>query len=128
MVPPVLQHSLITRLYFMHVLICANVTQQIYSIDSVHHAQKASSYMSETLLDPITGHSDQDTHAAFQRAFGVDVSMWEWLERPENEEDLKMVSVAMRGASKLLPTDGILKGMLADMLRVSRFIDIFMVN
>ncbi|THH26378.1 hypothetical protein EUX98_g7811 [Antrodiella citrinella] len=76
----------------------------------VHHGQKSSAYLTETLLGPKTAFSEQPTDAPLNRAFRTDLTVWEWLELPENKHDLRFFSMAMRGNSKILPADAILNG------------------
>ncbi|TCD71006.1 hypothetical protein EIP91_000504 [Steccherinum ochraceum] len=81
-----------------------------------HHSQKSSAYISETLLDPKTAHSTEAGATPFNRSFQTDLTFWEWLELPENKHELRLFSMAMRGASKLFPSDAILKGFDFDTL------------
>lgn len=77
---------------------------------SVHHGQKSSAYLTETLLDPKTAFSDEAKDAALSKVFDTDLPLWEWLELPENKHELKLFAMAMQGFSRLLPADAILKG------------------
>lgn len=71
---------------------------------------KGGAFLSETLRDPIFGHSDEANHSAFNKAFKFDVSFFEWMERPENKDVLSRFSLMMRATTDLLPDAAILNG------------------
>lgn len=63
----------------------------------VSDGHKASAYLLESMTDPRTAFSHEPTHAPFQRAFQIDVGMYAWHERPEQEYRRKRFSLAMSG-------------------------------
>ncbi|KAK0498702.1 S-adenosyl-L-methionine-dependent methyltransferase [Armillaria luteobubalina] len=72
---------------------------------------KGGACLSETLRDPVFGHSDEANHSAFNKAFKFDdVSFFEWMERPENKDVLSRFSLMMRATTDLLPDAAILNG------------------
>ena len=66
--------------------------------------------MPETLVDPETAHSYHVAKTAFNRAFRTELSMFDWLNLPENKRALKTFSMAMPGVAKLLPKDNLPQG------------------
>jgi hypothetical protein len=46
---------------------------------------KGSAYLSEHLIDPITGHADDPTMTPLSRVFGMNEPMFMWICRPGNE-------------------------------------------
>jgi hypothetical protein len=71
---------------------------------------KGAAYFTETLLEPSTSHSFLPTQSAFNKAFDVDVDVFEWYERPGNEMRFQRFSMAMMATRGLSPPDTILKG------------------
>ncbi|GJE88132.1 O-methyltransferase-like protein [Phanerochaete sordida] len=64
-----------------------------------HENMKTAAYMVETLLDPVTGWSEEPTEAAFQRGNQTPLPCYEWLEQPENITSLKKFPNAMRATT-----------------------------
>lgn len=60
---------------------------------------KTAASLAETLLDPVTGFSEEPTEAAFQRGHRTRLSCYEWLEEPENITSLCKFPNAMRGTT-----------------------------
>lgn len=77
------------------------------SLSDVH---KCSSYLQENMTDPSTSHADGATRAPFQRAFGVDVPFYEWMETPGRESRLHRFGLAMLGVEWMQPPPLILSG------------------
>src|SRR5260221_4624157 len=50
---------------------------------------KTSSYLTETLLDPQTGHASDANKAAFNKAYNTDKVIWQWWELPENKKRIE---------------------------------------
>ncbi|OCH93672.1 O-methyltransferase [Obba rivulosa] len=59
-------------------------------------SMKGASYLTETLLDPVTANSDEPHHAAFNRAFNTDLSLFPYYDEPGNEFRLTRFSNCMR--------------------------------
>lgn len=57
---------------------------------------KAAAYLTETLLDPATAHSDEPNHASFNRALQTNLDLFPWYEQPENSYHLERFSNCMR--------------------------------
>ncbi|ETW80891.1 hypothetical protein HETIRDRAFT_154964 [Heterobasidion irregulare TC 32-1] len=57
--------------------------------------------LSETLHDPVFGHSDEPNQCARSKAFNTDLSAFEWLELPENSYRRRRFGVFMDGLSKV---------------------------
>ncbi|KXN89277.1 Sterigmatocystin 8-O-methyltransferase [Leucoagaricus sp. SymC.cos] len=49
---------------------------------------KGAAYFTETVMEPTTSHSLLPTQSAFNNACNVDVDLFEWYEKPENETRL----------------------------------------
>ncbi|KAK0205287.1 S-adenosyl-L-methionine-dependent methyltransferase [Desarmillaria ectypa] len=71
---------------------------------------KSGAFLSQTLRDPVWGHSDEANQSALCKAFDFDVSFFEWLERPENKDVLSRFTLMMRATTELLPDAAILNG------------------
>jgi hypothetical protein len=71
---------------------------------------KSSVHLFEALSDPETGNSGEANHTAFNRAFNVDRTMFDWLETTEQAYRLKRLGLGMRGVAALQPPDAILSG------------------
>lgn len=56
---------------------------------------KSSGYLTETLLDPELGHSNEANKAAFGKAYNTEEDMWSWLERPDRRLRLVRFGGAM---------------------------------
>jgi hypothetical protein len=77
---------------------------------SLDEGFKASSYMTETLLDPELGHSYEVNKTPFNKAHNVDVGLWPWFEVPGNRLRLARFGAAMNGAKNMTPPESILEG------------------
>jgi len=73
-------------------------------------AFKASSYLTETLLDPEFGHASEPTKTALNKAFGFEGDMWSWFEGPDNRLRLARFGAAMEGLRNMTPENAILDG------------------
>lgn len=71
---------------------------------------KASSYLTETLLDPEFGHAYESNKAAFNNAYNVKEDMWSWFEAPSNRLRLARFGAAMNGLKNMVPVEAILEG------------------
>ena len=71
---------------------------------------KAASYLSETLLSPETAKSGEPNHAALNKAFKTDLSMFPWFELPENKYRLNRFGIAMEGVQNMASPGAILDG------------------
>jgi hypothetical protein len=71
---------------------------------------KASSYLTETLLDPEFGHAFESNKTAFNKAFNVKVDQWTWFEAPGNRLRLTRFGAAMNGVKNMTPVETILEG------------------
>ncbi|KAI0260059.1 S-adenosyl-L-methionine-dependent methyltransferase [Gloeopeniophorella convolvens] len=71
---------------------------------------KASSYLTETILDPKTGHAYEVNKTALNRAFNVEEDFWEWIEAPGNRLRLARFGSAMSGIRNMARPDEILEG------------------
>lgn len=60
---------------------------------------KTASYLVETLFNPIAGHSEEPSEAAFQQAHRSPLPCYEWLEQPENIASLRKFPNAMRATT-----------------------------
>ncbi|KZV95393.1 S-adenosyl-L-methionine-dependent methyltransferase, partial [Exidia glandulosa HHB12029] len=64
---------------------------------------KASSYLTETMLDPVTAKSDSTTQAAMNVAMRTSDDYWTFIDKPENAYRLRRFGVAMQGARVMMP-------------------------
>lgn len=64
---------------------------------------KASSYLTETMLDPATAKSDSTTQAAMNVAMRTSDDYWTFIDKPENAYRLRRFGVAMQGARVMMP-------------------------
>jgi hypothetical protein len=71
---------------------------------------KASSYLTETLLDPEFGHAFEANKTAFNKAYNVKVDQWTWFEAPGNRLRLTRFGAAMNGVKNMSPVETILEG------------------
>lgn len=71
---------------------------------------KASSYLTETMLDPATASSDSTTQAAMNIALKFDDDYWTFIDRPEQAYRLRRFGVAMQGARVMMPEIHIVDG------------------
>jgi hypothetical protein len=85
-------------------------TRILMHLRSLDEGFKASSYMTETLLDPELGHASKVNKTAFNKAHNVDEDFWSWLDRPDNRLRNVRFGAAMTGFGNMAPKDGILEG------------------
>jgi hypothetical protein len=71
---------------------------------------KVSPFLTETLMDPNTSHTDDNTQTAFNRAYNTTDDFWTWLGRPENEPSNDKFVIAMDAGSKMEQKDNVLRG------------------
>ncbi|THG98942.1 hypothetical protein EW026_g3332 [Hermanssonia centrifuga] len=64
---------------------------------------KSAAYLSDTMTDPKTAHSQDPNETSIQKAFRFEGTRWEFLERPENLFMFRRYGAAMSGAAKLQP-------------------------
>jgi hypothetical protein len=83
------------------------VPDAIYRLDEVF---KASSYLTETLLDPEFGHAYESNKTAFNKAHNVKEDMWTWFEAPGNKLRLARFGAAMNGLKNMSPVGAVLEG------------------
>lgn len=57
--------------------------------------QRGNAWLAEHLLDPVTAHSQEPNEAAWQRGQRTKVTMFEWMELPENALQLRKFGIAM---------------------------------
>ncbi|KAF8891932.1 O-methyltransferase-domain-containing protein [Gymnopilus junonius] len=69
----------------------------------------SSGYLTEYLKDPVMGNSEEPNHAPFNKAFQVDVSLFDWYNQPEQAARLRRFLTAMQGTDRLQADDGLLK-------------------
>jgi len=77
---------------------------------SLDEGFKASSYLTETLLDPEIGHASAVNKTAFNKAHNVDEDFWSWLDRPDNRLRHARFGAAMNGLGNMVSKDAILEG------------------
>ncbi|KAI5123841.1 hypothetical protein M0805_009133 [Coniferiporia weirii] len=89
------------------------------------HAFKSSAYLTDSLMDPEYVDSFEVDKTAFNVAFGTDLPIWAWFEKPENKHHLQIFSLAMEGGTKLIPQDAVLKGLdWSSLPKGSKFVDV----
>jgi len=71
---------------------------------------KASSYLTETILDPELGHASAVNKTAFNKAHNIDEYFWTWIERPDQRLRLARFGAGMNGVGNMAPKDAILEG------------------
>lgn len=62
------------------------------------------------MRDPLVQTSDESYHAPMNRAFGVNVSLFQWYQQPEQAYRLRRFITAMEGTDALQTDDGISRG------------------
>jgi hypothetical protein len=77
---------------------------------SLDEGFKASSYLTETILDPELGHASAVNKTAFNKAHNVDEDFWTWIERPDQRLRLARFGAGMNGVGNMAPKDAILEG------------------
>ncbi|KAJ7656545.1 O-methyltransferase [Mycena rosella] len=70
---------------------------------------KSSAYLLENLKDPATSASEEPRHAPLQRAFKIDVPIFEWYNQSEQTPRLRHFMVAMQGTGVLQPEADLVK-------------------
>jgi len=86
------------------------ILQILMRFSSLDEGFKTSSYLTETLLDPELGHSNEANKTAFNKALSTKEDFWNWLEGPDNRLRLARFGAAMNGLKNMSPTDAILEG------------------
>ncbi|KDQ60868.1 hypothetical protein JAAARDRAFT_125414 [Jaapia argillacea MUCL 33604] len=71
---------------------------------------KASSYLYETLTDPVKKYSFSAIHAPMQQAFNMDRQFFSWIEEPGNEKRFSRYNACIRGTSLWNSPNAILHG------------------
>lgn len=69
------------------------------------HIFKASSHLTDTLINPATRDSFAVQDSAFNTAYGTPLPFWAWLEQPGNERDLQLFGLAMEGMTNFFVRD-----------------------
>jgi len=77
---------------------------------TLDEAFKGAAYTLEALQDPKTAFSEEDEDAPLCRAWGTKLSMWNWMELPEQAHRLRRFGVAMRGVQAMEVPNNILEG------------------
>ena len=70
---------------------------------------KASSYLTESLLDPTTSSSQDPLDCPFSLAHGRE-SIFDFFERPENQKRFRRFDAAMHGTTSSIASDIIVTG------------------
>jgi hypothetical protein len=92
---------------------CSSDSLTVLDLDagySLDEGFKASSYLTETLLDPEFGHAYESNKAAFNKAYNVKEDLWTWYEAPANRLHLARFGAAMNGVKNMNPPEAILEG------------------
>ena len=92
---------------------CSSDFRTVSDPDAVYRLDegfKASSYLTETLLDPEFGHAYESNKTAFNKAHNVKEDLWTWFEAPGNELRLTRFGAAMNGLKNMSPVEAILEG------------------
>ncbi|KAF9003560.1 hypothetical protein BDQ17DRAFT_1425050 [Cyathus striatus] len=75
--------------------------------ESAGDLHKSSAHLLENLLDPRTSRSEEANHTPFNRAFDVDIPLFEWYNQSEQRLRLHQFMTAMQGMDELQKDDGI---------------------
>ncbi|KAK0473419.1 S-adenosyl-L-methionine-dependent methyltransferase [Armillaria novae-zelandiae] len=59
------------------------------------YSLKFTSYLAETMQDPLFAHSEDHVKAPFNYALKTDLPFWQWLDLPENEYERRKFGLAM---------------------------------
>lgn len=86
------------------------ILQILMRFSSLDEGFKTSSYLTETLLDPELGHSNEANKTAFNKALSTNEDFWNWLEGPDNKLLLARFGAAMNGLGNMAPKDAIVEG------------------
>ncbi|KAF9457494.1 O-methyltransferase [Collybia nuda] len=70
---------------------------------------KGSSYISENMMDPVTGFSGEPNHAPFQRGRRTGKSYFDWYTEPEQDYERHRFGIAMRGTTAMIPPNLVLE-------------------
>lgn len=73
-------------------------------------AMKAVSYLTEAVLDPVSGHVNDIHDLAFNRAFGTKDNVWEFFGRSEQARRRSRFDLAMEGSKNTSPALAIVEG------------------
>ena len=60
---------------------------------------KMAGFLQDVITDPAVAFSQEPNEAAFQRAFGTNLTTFEWMELPENAMIHKKFGIAMAGTT-----------------------------
>ncbi|KAA1468517.1 O-methyltransferase [Dentipellis sp. KUC8613] len=71
---------------------------------------KASAYLADVVLEPMSSRSNDSNMTALNRAFKTDLDSFSWFETPGNEFRMSRFTHAMNGSRALLPPNAILEG------------------
>ncbi|KAG6811495.1 hypothetical protein H0H92_007143 [Tricholoma furcatifolium] len=66
---------------------------------------KFSCHLLENLRDPKTGYSNEVMHAPFNRAIGMDITLWDWYNLLEETYRRHRFAIAMRGIARMQKPD-----------------------
>ena len=77
---------------------------------SADEAHKCSAYLLENMKDPMTAHSDKETHAPFHRVFQTSMTYWEWCVQPAQSYQRGRFAVAMKGNTVFEPHNLLFEG------------------
>lgn len=72
---------------------------------------KTVSYLAEAVMDPVSGHNNDVHDLAFNRAFNVKGTFWDWLDQPDQAYRLERFGIAMEGAKNAAPPNAIVEGL-----------------
>jgi hypothetical protein len=92
---------------------CSSNSLTVLDLDVAYRLDegfKASSYLTETLLDPEFGHAYESSKTAFNKAHNVKEDMWTWFEAPGNRLRLTRFGAAMNGLKNMAPAETIVEG------------------
>jgi hypothetical protein len=89
-----------------------NIPQILIHFCSLDEGFKASSYLTETILDPELGHASAVNKTAFNKAHNIDEYFWTWIERPDQRLRLARFGAGMNGVGNMAPKDAILEGLV----------------
>src|SRR6266849_2377826 len=92
---------------------CSSDSLTVLDLDagySLDEGFKASSCLTETLLDPEFGHAYEFNKTAFNKVHNVKEDFWTWLEAPGNRLRLTRFGAAMNGLKNMSPAEAILEG------------------
>jgi hypothetical protein len=85
------------------------LTKSPYSSDEV---MKSMSYLTEAVMDPVSGHSDDIFDLAFNRAFNRKDGLWTFYEEPGNEYRLSRFAATMNASKNMAPPNAVAEGKL----------------